>query len=239
MLPLTANTSPVLLCAQTFPPCLLFFHTSLSSSLAFYLFLLSDSDSNDGEQGKEFSVAINCQRLLSSAHFICCCFVTIMCFTATKRFPFPWIISFFCPDCATLCLGPTSDDCISFGSGLKKDSNTHIVETDDVCFCDALWYSDNLSFGDCRAQPFNVPFSSSSPVHSTDGWVGNRKVQLLKYISLESNFNSISRKNTRTLINSQPACQYFFMSKWASSQIKDRSGSWIFHVYCDAVVNDS
>ncbi|XP_056286817.1 tensin-1 isoform X4 [Pseudoliparis swirei] len=28
---------------------------------------------------------------------------------------------------------------------------------------------DNLSFGDCRAQPFNVPFSSSSPVHSTDG----------------------------------------------------------------------
>ncbi|XP_041834931.1 tensin isoform X2 [Melanotaenia boesemani] len=29
--------------------------------------------------------------------------------------------------------------------------------------------SDNLSYGDSRAQPFNAPFSSSSPVHSVDG----------------------------------------------------------------------
>lgn len=36
---------------------------------------------------------------------------------------------------------------------------------------DALFPSDNRSFGDSRAQAFNTPLSSSSPIHTADGWV--------------------------------------------------------------------
>lgn len=49
-----------LLCTQACPPCLLLFHTSRRPPppLSLPLFLsLSDSDSNDGEQGKDVSMA--------------------------------------------------------------------------------------------------------------------------------------------------------------------------------------
>lgn len=50
------HTLQFLLCAQACLPCLLISHMS-PLPLAFGLFLLSDSDSNDGDQGKDISVA--------------------------------------------------------------------------------------------------------------------------------------------------------------------------------------
>lgn len=65
---LTHTPLKVLLCTQVCPPCLLLSHTSSSSSLAFCLFSLSDSDSNDGEQGKGFSVTETYCKSLCTQH---------------------------------------------------------------------------------------------------------------------------------------------------------------------------
>lgn len=147
-----------LLCAQVCLPCLLLllllFHTisSYPSTLALFLFSLSDSDSNDGDQGKVFVVsAPNTSKVI---------------------WPF-WDLTLV----VKICCNTQDHHNSSSSNGPITASQSQVVwvlKRVWLCVCvrpDALCSSDNRGFGDSKAQPFNAPLSSSSPIYGADGWV--------------------------------------------------------------------